>query len=316
MIARLPFAGSIFFIQEWFVLIRIKHFFIVMTAIFFIIINCNSVFSSEDETVFDANFYLSIYPDLINAGYTEDNVKNHWINSGIYEGRQGSSIFDVKFYLQKYSDLQRAFGSNYHTATMHWINYGIYEGRQGSSTFDVHFYLQKYSDLQRAFGSDYYAATIHWINYGIYEGRQCVGHYPTDAGITEEIIRFEVPPNRYEAVTAHVIGVTIEQGVTPLIAAIYMDYLRLVEKTQTGQRRIIASREYNETHSSLVPYGGGLYDRFPEWFKTDNKTPIGNSGLKSSQNQRLKTGHPEGRAYLSDIGMKSKSAGLLLGLDR
>jgi hypothetical protein len=43
---------------------------------------------------------------------------------------------------------------------------------------------------------------------------------------------------------------------------------------------------------------------------------IGNSGLKSSQNQRLKTGHPDVWAYLSGIGMKSKLAGLLLGLDR
>ena len=163
-----------FYIQEGHVLMGIKHFLIIMTAIFFIVINCNSVFSSEDETVFDPSFYLSIYPDLLNAGYTEDNVENHWTNYGIYEGRQGSSIFDVNFYLQKYSDLQQAFGNDYNTATMHWTNYGIYEGRQGSSTFDANFYLQKYPDLQQTFGNDYNTATMHWINYGIYEGRHGV----------------------------------------------------------------------------------------------------------------------------------------------
>ncbi len=116
---------------------RIKQFLTVTLAIALIIINCNPVFSLEDETVFNPNFYLSKYSDLYQVFGDDDNAATmHWVNSGIYEGRQGSSVFDVNFYLQNNSDLYQVFGNDYHAATMHWINYGVYEGRQCSSSAD------------------------------------------------------------------------------------------------------------------------------------------------------------------------------------
>jgi V8-like Glu-specific endopeptidase len=126
---------------------------------------------SINSPSFDPSFYLSKYPDLAAAGYTTANVQNHWNNSGIQEGRQGSEVFDVKFYLQKYPDLQLAYGNNYFAAHTHWQYNGIYEGRQGSATFAAKSYLQRYPDLQQAFGNDYKAAALHYLNSGKQEGR-------------------------------------------------------------------------------------------------------------------------------------------------
>ena len=128
----------------------------------------------EVEIGFDPEFYLNKYSDLADAGYTKENVKDHWLVCGIYEGRQGSSWFDAVFYLQQYPDLQQAYGNDYYAAFTHWLYNGIYEGRQGSEAFDPVFYLQNYPDLQQAFGNDYYLALYHWIYYGVYEGRQGV----------------------------------------------------------------------------------------------------------------------------------------------
>ena len=204
-------------------------------------------------------------------------------NCNIAFPSEDETVLNPIYYLSANPDLIAA-GYTEGNVDYHWVNHGIYEGRRGASAFDVHFYLREYSDLQQAFGNDYHAATIHWINSGIYEGRRCVRYYPKDATTIKEIIRFAVPPSGYRAVTAHVIGVTLEPKAKPLIASVYMDYLRLVEKTQTGQQRIIAFREYNESHGSLVPYGGGLYDRFkeglPAWFNTDNHTPIDHSSIE------------------------------------
>lgn len=130
--------------------------------------------SSYVDLHFDPAFYLNNNSDLIAAGYTVDNVEDHWLNCGIYEGRQGSSIFDVKYYLQIYFDLYIAYGSDYYGAYKHWLINGIQEGRKGSAMFDVQYYLQTYSDLQQAFGNYYGAAMLHWLNNGSQEGRKGV----------------------------------------------------------------------------------------------------------------------------------------------
>ena len=123
---------------------------------------------------FNAQFYLNDRPDLKAAGYTLENVKDHWEQYGIHEGRQGSKYFDVRYYLEHYSDLRRIFGSNYQGAYTHYLDYGVSEGRQGSDAFDVSSYVERYTDLKNAFGQDFRSAYQHWIEYGACEGRQGV----------------------------------------------------------------------------------------------------------------------------------------------
>jgi phage terminase Nu1 subunit (DNA packaging protein) len=125
---------------------------------------------------FDAQFYLSLYPDLQAAfGNDLQAATNHWLQQGLpNEGRRGARHFDVRFYLAQYPDLQAAFGTNYRAAADHWVSQGLpIEGRRGAREFDVRYYLGRYSDLSAAFGTNYSAALNHWIVQGLpNEGRR------------------------------------------------------------------------------------------------------------------------------------------------
>jgi hypothetical protein len=83
--------------------------------------------------VFDAAWYLQKYPDL-QAAFGGDlySATQHWLNNGIYEGRQAGPMYWSVDYLNRYPDLTAAFGSTgYYSATEHYILYGISGGRNG-----------------------------------------------------------------------------------------------------------------------------------------------------------------------------------------
>ncbi len=125
--------------------------------------------------LFDAKFYADRYSDLKAAfGYNESELKSHWLNFGIKEGRSASPVFDPVYYLNKYDDLKKAFGTDYKAAYNHFIQNGINEGRQASSTFDVRAYINNYSDLQETFGPNFSKALEHYMNFGRNEGRSAV----------------------------------------------------------------------------------------------------------------------------------------------
>lgn len=85
-----------------------------------------------ERSLFDAHFYADKYPDLKNAfGYDQDKLFNHWMTSGINEGRSSSTNFDLSYYLHSNPDLVAAFGgSNYRQAYNHYIISGHSEGRK------------------------------------------------------------------------------------------------------------------------------------------------------------------------------------------
>lgn len=132
-----------------------------------------SLSSEQKALVFDATYYSNKYADL-KAAFGTDATKlfNHFIESGVKEGRQASPNFNVQWYTNHYTDLKAAFGTDYVSALQHYLSCGIPEGRMGCSEFDVKWYLNHYSDLKNAFGSDYKAATKHYITDGYKEGRQ------------------------------------------------------------------------------------------------------------------------------------------------
>ncbi|WP_175683884.1 M12 family metallopeptidase [Burkholderia cenocepacia] len=141
----------------------------------------------DDNFAFDAEFYLSHYPDLRNAfGADHQAALNHWKTSGIAEGRRASREFDVTYYLSRYPDLYQAFRNDYAAALNHWVTYGIREGRQGSREVDVQYYLAKYEDVRGAFGNDYRAALSHWIRNGFNEQRQASAEF----GLTNYFNRY------------------------------------------------------------------------------------------------------------------------------
>lgn len=132
----------------------------------------NKNYTSEQiaNLVFDYKYYADKYADLKAAfGYNEAQLKAHWLNSGINEGRTASSIFDVRYYLANNSDLQKVFGENYRAAYEHFISNGYKELRKSSSLYWGEYYKNNNSDLKNM---DAYELILHYINFGIKEGRK------------------------------------------------------------------------------------------------------------------------------------------------
>ena len=68
--------------------------------------------TSAYQAVFDAEYYYNSNPDLQAAfGYDAQKLFNHFVSSGIYEGRSGCANFNVAIYRANYPDLQAAFGT-------------------------------------------------------------------------------------------------------------------------------------------------------------------------------------------------------------
>ncbi len=143
------------------------------------------------STIFDADYYLSKYPDMKQYEGNPAAMLQHFLTVGAAEGRQGSKYYDPSFYRNRYPDLRAAFGDNWGAYFDHYFNYGIKEGREAfgldfmrdfetvyegvdyKSVYDFNYYISKYPDLVAAFGRyNDKAALSHFVNFGIPEGRQ------------------------------------------------------------------------------------------------------------------------------------------------
>ena len=81
------------------------------------------------RSLFNAKEYAKMYPDvaeaykgLINPLVFEQKLFEHFINNGIWEGRQPSASFSVAAYASAYSDLKKAFGSHIVEYYKHYYN--------------------------------------------------------------------------------------------------------------------------------------------------------------------------------------------------
>lgn len=88
--------------------------------------------ATDYSAVFNVTYYKTHNPDLAAAGITSDKaLLNHFINSGMKEGRQGNEEFNVYAYKNRYADLQTSFGNDLKKYYLHYINSGKAEGRNG-----------------------------------------------------------------------------------------------------------------------------------------------------------------------------------------
>lgn len=82
------------------------------------------------SSVFNATDYATFNPDLATAGITSEvALKNHFITSGMKEGRIASKDFNIAVYKAKNPDLVTVFGEDNTAYFMHYINGGKAEGR-------------------------------------------------------------------------------------------------------------------------------------------------------------------------------------------
>ncbi len=120
-----------------------------------------------EKACFDAMVYRDRNPDL--ADMTDDELKTHWLNHGIKEGRASSTILDLGFYLNNNQDLKEAFGTDYEALYNHFITSGYKEYRKSSALFDGSYYVEKNPDVAASFKEEYLR---HYVESGMAEGRR------------------------------------------------------------------------------------------------------------------------------------------------
>ena len=119
-----------------------------------------------EAACFDAMVYRDRNPDL-SPTLTDAQLKEHWLNYGIKQGRASSTILDLGFYLANNPDLQSS--SDYEKAYNHFITSGYKEYRKSSALFDGSYYTKKYSDVASSSGDEYLR---HYVESGQAEGRR------------------------------------------------------------------------------------------------------------------------------------------------
>lgn len=120
------------------------------------------------KCVFDVEYYYNNNTDLQTAiGMDEDKLFSHFINSGLWEGRSGSSDFNLRAYMKNNQDLLAAFGSDYGAYCRHYVETGKAEGRiatQEDSGSELGSYSSDYEPSeQRAVNVELAAARINGI---------------------------------------------------------------------------------------------------------------------------------------------------------
>lgn len=125
-----------------------------------------------ENIVFDAEYYSLYNSDIkkvFGNNYTE--LKKHWLQHGISEGRLSSALYNPEIYTVLNEDIQKAFGNNYKKIFEHFINFGISERRQFCLVFDANTYLDMNQDVKKVYGNNYKSVMNHFSQYGIKEGR-------------------------------------------------------------------------------------------------------------------------------------------------
>lgn len=104
------------------------------TPVYVVEENGNETEANAEEavsnTIFNADFYADTYPDLKAAFGNDSNLLyNHFVTTGMAEGRQGSANFNVLVYKEKNPDLQAVFQDNLTEYYNHFVNGGYLENR-------------------------------------------------------------------------------------------------------------------------------------------------------------------------------------------
>ena len=120
-----------------------------------------------EKACFDVMVYRDRNPDI--AHMTNDQLKEHWLEHGIKEGRASSTILDLGFYLNNNSDLKKAFGTDYEAVYNHFITKGYKEYRKSSALFDGGYYCKRYPEVSASYKEQYLR---HYVENGMMEGRR------------------------------------------------------------------------------------------------------------------------------------------------
>lgn len=120
-----------------------------------------------EKACFDVMVYRDRNADL--AGMSDADLKKHWKEHGIKEGRPSSTVLDLAFFRNNNPDLKEAFGDDWEAIYDHFITKGYQEHRKSSALFDGRYYCNKYPDVAENYKEQY---LLHYIDHGMAEGRR------------------------------------------------------------------------------------------------------------------------------------------------
>jgi len=137
--------------------------------------------------LFDAQSYLSQYPDVQRAGV---NPVDHYLLSGAAEGRNPNPLFDTAWYLSNYADVAEK-GEN---PFVHFLCWGWREGRDPNPFFDTDWYLNRYTDV----AAENVNPLLHYLRFGASEGRDPGPNFDTNwYAQNPDVIRNRLNPLAY-----------------------------------------------------------------------------------------------------------------------
>jgi hypothetical protein len=125
--------------------------------------------------IFDNGYYLRNNPDVaraVAAGAFKTSFE-HFVQHGLFEGRDSNLFFDEQTYLATYDDVAIAvekgtLASGY----QHFLLHGHFEGREPGGLFFEESYLRTYPDVAQAVkASSFSSGFEHYVEYGRLEGR-------------------------------------------------------------------------------------------------------------------------------------------------
>lgn len=142
------------------------------------LIGAVTVYNGTDySAVYDFNSYISKYSDM-NRYYADDDIGalEHFVKSGMQEGRTGNDTFNVWIYQAVNDDLRNGYGNNLPQYYRHYISNGKQENRIANekvfeAVYSENTYKANYPDLARGYGNNSMAYILHFINHGMAEGR-------------------------------------------------------------------------------------------------------------------------------------------------
>jgi hypothetical protein len=88
---------------------------------------------------FDADWYLSRYPDIVDSGHEP---LQHFVRHGAAEGRDPNRFFDSAWYLAHYADV----ASSGQLPLLHYLQMGAAELRNPHPRFDAAYYVDRHPE--------------------------------------------------------------------------------------------------------------------------------------------------------------------------
>jgi hypothetical protein len=134
---------------------------------------------------------------------SDADLKEHWLEHGIKEGRPSSVILDLGFYRNNNPDLKEAFGDDWEAIYNHFITKGYQEHRKSSALFDGSYYCKKYPDVEENYKEKY---LLHYMDHGMAEGRRASLTYDPNYYLFIRPDVAETWPDDYKMAAKHYAG--------------------------------------------------------------------------------------------------------------